>query len=253
MLHRFRVITPLALAAQTVFFTLVIARNENIVNNEQSSSSSSNTDTHVSSSRAPSTKRAIVEKGKSTGTECHNPVCSSKMDMFQKSLLAHQNSGKTKANFSVKSDDPANTNSEPTVSKSIENQPDNRGNTNFSDVECPLDKEELGRASWSVIHTVAVHSPTSPTDAEQRHMAQFIESFAALYPCHVCAPEFQHYVRAHPPVTHSRAAFVLWCCHLHNYINEHLGKDVIKCDLQELDRRWKDGQPGCWTDASEVS
>jgi len=40
---------------------------------------------------------------------------------------------------------------------------------------------------------------------------------------------------------------MLWTCRQHNYVNEKLGKPRFECSVQELDRRWKYGGPGCWS------
>jgi len=250
-IHRFKVvIVPFVALTQVTLVSFSMARNE-----QQEKTTTAFKEEQQISSSSSSKKREGNHNttGKITGSDsCRVPSCSSKMDMFQKSLLVHQKSDQKTINSNNNNNKPT----QPTRSSSssqIITKSSNELDTALSsheDIECPLDKEDLGRASWSVIHTVAAHIPENPTNNEQKHMTQFIESFAALYPCHVCAPEFQQYVRNYPPLTSSRAEFVLWCCRLHNHINEHLGKDVIKCDLNSLDERWKDGHRSCWPDNS---
>lgn len=46
----------------------------------------------------------------------------------------------------------------------------------------------------------------------------------------------------------SRAEFSIWCCKLHNEVNEKLGYEnkYNSCDLAALDERWKVGRKACW-------
>lgn len=51
-----------------------------------------------------------------------------------------------------------------------------------------------------------------------------------------------------PISVNSREEFSLWCCRLHNEVNEKLGYESThsECDLAALDLRWKVGRKACW-------
>jgi FAD-linked sulfhydryl oxidase len=102
-----------------------------------------------------------------TTADCKNPVCQSTSDMFMAALKGQQSS--TAIHKSEKA------------------------------IRCPLDKDALGRSTWDLIHTLAAYYPETPSADEQRQATVFFSSLAALYPCHICAEDFQESVRNNPP------------------------------------------------------
>ena len=66
---------------------------------------------------------------------------------------------------------------------------DNTAETSHKD--CPLDKDELGRNTWSFLHTMAATYPQKPSEQQQQDMTDFIHLFSKLYPCDYCAKDFR--------------------------------------------------------------
>uniref|UniRef100_A0A7S3K308 Sulfhydryl oxidase n=1 Tax=Aureoumbra lagunensis TaxID=44058 RepID=A0A7S3K308_9STRA len=145
--------------------------------------------------------------------DCFNPVCGTKMDMFNSAI---GQIGKKK------------------------NEEEKQ------EIECPVDRDELGRSTWNLLHTTAAYYPEKATEGEQTQANNLIQGLAANYPCEHCAADFREAIQEHPPTLGSRTSFMLWLCKQHNFVNEKIGKPTFSCDLPSLDRRWKYGGPGCW-------
>lgn len=112
--------------------------------------------------------------------------------------------------------------------------------------DCPADVEVLGRSSWTLLHSIAANYPVSPSAAEQDDVRRFLGLFSRLYPCWVCAEDFQTYMQAQPVRAETRSALGAWLCAAHNDVNKKLGKPVFDCARWEERWRtgWKDGRCG---------
>ena len=118
-------------------------------------------------------KPASSGRFKMPKSDCPDPVCQSTSDMFAQALKgASKSADATTAPL-----------------KATEKGP----------VRCPLDINELGKSAWDVIHTMAAYYPEDPSEEQQRAATNFFTSLALLYPCHVCAEDFQESVAQRPP------------------------------------------------------
>ncbi|KAJ1429012.1 hypothetical protein B484DRAFT_449593 [Ochromonadaceae sp. CCMP2298] len=64
---------------------------------------------------------------------------------------------------------------------------------------CPVDRAELGRSSWDLLHTIAATYPDHPSADDRRRVLALIDALTYLYPCPVCARDFQASVAHSPP------------------------------------------------------
>lgn len=90
-------------------------------------------------------------------------------------------------------------------------------------------KAELGRSAWRLLHTIMARFPDTPTADERMALQNYIHLFVRLYPCGECAEHFREIVKKFPPQVSSRSAAAAWACHVHNKVNERLGKDIFDC------------------------
>ncbi|XP_062175961.1 FAD-linked sulfhydryl oxidase ERV1 [Alnus glutinosa] len=100
----------------------------------------------------------------------------------------------------------------------------------------PVTKEELGRASWTFLHTLAAQYPDNPTRQQKKDVKELMAIFSRMYPCKECADHFKEVLRANPVQAGSHAEFSQWLCHVHNVVNRSLGKLIFPCE--RVDARW---------------
>lgn len=110
--------------------------------------------------------------------------------------------------------------------------------------DCPLDKNDLGRASWSLLHTIAAYYPDKPNSQQQSDIKNLMDILSRLYPCKQCADDLINDLKDEPPVVSSRKDLSQWMCRLHNKVNNKLGKELFDCS--KVDERWLNG----WKDGS---
>ncbi|ORX44315.1 hypothetical protein BCR36DRAFT_334687 [Piromyces finnis] len=101
------------------------------------------------------------------------------------------------------------------------------------------EKEELGRSTWRLLHTVTARYPNKPTNEQKQAFRSWVYLLARLYPSGECAVEFSKILEENPPEVDSRDAASQWACKVHNIVNEALNKEQFNCNL--VGDRWKCG------------
>lgn len=104
------------------------------------------------------------------------------------------------------------------------------------DLDGPVTKEELGRSTWTFLHTLAAQFPLKPTKQEQRDAKELMAIISRLYPCKTCSEHFKEVLKTHPPKTNSGAELSKWMCKVHNIVNKRLGKPEFPC--AQVDFKW---------------
>lgn len=99
-----------------------------------------------------------------------------------------------------------------------------------------VSREDVGRATWLFLHTLAAQYPERPTGQQKRDARELMNILSRLYPCAECASHFKQVIRAEPPLVGSRIEFSQWMCRAHNVVNRSLNKPTFNCDL--LEARW---------------
>ncbi|GAB4853444.1 Flavin-linked sulfhydryl oxidase of the mitochondrial IMS [Ancistrocladus abbreviatus] len=100
----------------------------------------------------------------------------------------------------------------------------------------PVTKEELGRATWTFLHTLAAQYPDRPTRQQKKDVKELMAILSRMYPCKECADHFKEVLRANPVQAGSQAEFSQWLCHVHNVVNRSLGKSIFP--RERVDARW---------------
>lgn len=104
---------------------------------------------------------------------------------------------------------------------------------------CPPDSKELGRSTWTFLHTTAVYLPEIPSENQKNQFSNLLTAVSNLYPCHNCAEHLQAYLEINTIPLQSKKSISQWLCGFHNEVNEMLGK--AKFDCEKIDERWKKG------------
>ena len=164
-----------------------------------------------------------------TATNCDEPICKSKSDAMRKMFGHAAGKGAGAAGRSSAS--------HPTTAVD--------GAPAAAAAPCPPDRDELGRHSWTLLHTLAAYFPNAPSAAQSDAARSFIRTIGDLYPCRHCAEDFRVHLEESPPRVGSRAELSVWMCEAHNRVNRLLGKAEFSCALGDLDRRWRKGGAHC--------
>lgn len=105
--------------------------------------------------------------------------------------------------------------------------------------ECPPDSEQLGRSTWTFLHTMASYYPDQPDKNSQQSAIDLMNAMSRLYPCSFCAKHLSKELTRNPPDVSSRERLEQWMCELHNEVNARQGKPLFDC--RYVRERWRDG------------
>ena len=107
---------------------------------------------------------------------------------------------------------------------------------------CPPDVNEIGRSSWTLLHTLSVYLPENElSEQQQRDAGQLMTILSRNYPCNHCADDLKKDLKDDPPKVKTGKEFASWVCQLHNKVNVKLGKPEFDCS--QVYQRCKDGYP----------
>ena len=112
-------------------------------------------------------------------TDCPEPACKSKADAMR-SMFAKSGAGKAEKRAA------ASANENPSIAAA-------------ASADCPPDRDELGRHSWTLLHSFAAYFPQAPTALQSSAALNFIRAIADLYPCRHCAADFKAGIEESPP------------------------------------------------------
>ncbi|XP_021750995.1 FAD-linked sulfhydryl oxidase ERV1-like isoform X1 [Chenopodium quinoa] len=134
---------------------------------------------------------------------------------------------------------PSPSNEKPLLSLSPSNKPNSSYPTDISakgKASQPVTKEDLGRSTWTFLHTLAAQYPEHPTRQQKKDVKELMTILSRMYPCKECADHFKEVLRANPVQAGSQAEFSQWLCHVHNVVNRSLSKPIFPCE--RVDARW---------------
>eukprot|EP00485_Elphidium_margaritaceum_P023134 CAMPEP_0202713556 /NCGR_PEP_ID=MMETSP1385-20130828/56067_1 /ASSEMBLY_ACC=CAM_ASM_000861 /TAXON_ID=933848 /ORGANISM="Elphidium margaritaceum" /LENGTH=199 /DNA_ID=CAMNT_0049373945 /DNA_START=24 /DNA_END=623 /DNA_ORIENTATION=+ len=115
----------------------------------------------------------------------------------------------------------------------------------------PPDRQQLGRHSWTLLHSMAAYWPNHPSDEQKQNMISFLHLLSEVYPCQICASDLKHELEQHPPNVDSRDEFIEWMCKLHNRISKKIHKKQ-QFDCKQHQKRWRRQRDHTWHDIEEL-
>lgn len=107
-----------------------------------------------------------------------------------------------------------------------------------------MNKAELGKSFWTVLHTTVQNVKDPPTGREQREIISFINSMAEIYPCDECKGGFDWILDREIDFS-SKKSLVLSICNWHNAVNSHIGHPVFDCAPEKLEELYSMPCPSC--------
>ena len=93
-----------------------------------------------------------------------------------------------------------------------------------------LTKPEIGRRTWSLLHSIGNTFPENPTEKDKNIMKKFMYGLARSYPCKVCGGHLIKMLDKKGIKMDTRKEFGNYICNIHNIVNKVLNKTEFDCD-----------------------
>lgn len=103
-----------------------------------------------------------------------------------------------------------------------------------------IDPKLWGASAWYILHRLSFGFRNAKVARE------FYMSLLFLLPCPKCRANFAEHIKKHPFPTHHKN-IPEWCVHLHNMVNESVGKEKYREDLRDIYIRYMELSQTEWT------
>ena len=92
-----------------------------------------------------------------------------------------------------------------------------------------LTKQEIGRNTWSLLHSMAAAYPNEPTEEDKKQITNFMYGLANHFPCKICGSHLLKMLKKEGVHADSREELVNYICKIHNIVNKVLQKPQFDC------------------------
>ena len=92
-----------------------------------------------------------------------------------------------------------------------------------------LTKQEIGRNTWSLLHSIAASYPNEPSEEDKKNITNFLFGLANLFPCKICGTHLLKMLKKEGVHADSREELVKYICKIHNIVNKVLEKPIFDC------------------------
>ena len=107
-----------------------------------------------------------------------------------------------------------------------------------------LTKQEIGRKTWALLHSMAATYPNEPTEEDKNQITKFMYGLANNFPCKICGSHLLRMLQKEGVKADSREELVHYICKIHNIVNKVLNKPQFDCkkafDIWGGDCGWDD-------------
>lgn len=90
-----------------------------------------------------------------------------------------------------------------------------------------MSTKDWGGCTWCSMHQLVIGYSNNPTYEEKNSMRMYFHSLAKILPCEDCKYDFAQLLKKHPPNVTNSCTLQNWLFHMHNMVNERLGKPIF--------------------------